>query len=171
MGPAGYNVVRFIQLGLSNGGITEIVARVPYLLEGGSRTEDVAAMIGNRIASEVATLEYIASHTSIPVPYVITHNNNGGEVGSPYILMTKADGVPLSKVWDDMEDGKREIILRQVVHILLQLSSIRFDGIGALMRKRKGGGKTDDEWYIVPAPTILGSGSNIACTKVVLITG
>ena len=40
---------------------------------------------------------------------------------------------PLSSIWDDMEDSKREIVLRQVVDILLELASQRFDKIGMLL--------------------------------------
>ncbi|KIJ41737.1 hypothetical protein M422DRAFT_31690 [Sphaerobolus stellatus SS14] len=147
----GYNVVRFLLLGDENG--TEIVARVPYRPEDGM-TDERAEALGRRIASEVATMEYVAEQTKIPVPRVIAHNieKDGDGVGSPYILMSKMDGAPLSSLWDDMEDEKREVILRQVVDILLQLSSVRFDSIGALF---KGDGNTKPAWYIEPQLSVL----------------
>ncbi|KIJ55999.1 hypothetical protein M422DRAFT_23467 [Sphaerobolus stellatus SS14] len=147
----GYNVVRFLQLG--DGKDTEIVARVPYRPVDGI-TDERAQALGARIASEVASMEYVATHTKIPVPCVIAHNieKDGGGVGSPYILMSKVDGTPLSSVWGDMEDGKREVILRQVVDILLQLSSVRFDSIGVLF---KGDGVTKPTWYLEPESAVL----------------
>ena len=36
----------------------------------------------------------------------------------------------LSSIWDDVEDSKRETVLRQVVDILLELASQRFDKFG-----------------------------------------
>ena len=47
--------------------------------------------------------------------------------------MTKVDGMALSSIWDDMKDSKREIVQRQVVIILLELASHRFDKIGMLL--------------------------------------
>jgi hypothetical protein len=49
--------------------------------------------------------------------------------------MTKVDGVALSSIWDDMKDAKREIVLRQVVDILLELASQRFDKVGMLFQQ------------------------------------
>ena len=60
---------------------------------------------------------------------------DSGCVGSSYIIMTKVDGVALSSIWDDMEDSKREIVLRQVVKILLELASQSFDKLGMLFQQ------------------------------------
>jgi hypothetical protein len=54
-----------------------------------------------------------------------------------------------------MDDGKRHAVLRQVVSIILELSSQRFDEIGALF-KREGVGR--DAWYIKPMSYILDPG-------------
>jgi hypothetical protein len=78
---------------------------------------------------------YIETFTRIPIPHVIHHcvEADGGDVGSTYILMTKADGVLLYPVWDNMDDGKRRAVLRQVAYmIVLELSSQRFDQIRTL---------------------------------------
>ena len=50
---------------------------------------------------------------------------------------------------DEMEDSKREIVLRQVVNILLELASQRFDKIGMLFKQEN---PTDpkNSWYIMP---------------------
>ena len=106
--------------------------------------------ISNRIASEVATMEYVATYATIPVPEVFHHSAHAdGDVRSPYILMSKVAGVPLSSVWNDMDDDKRHVILRQVIDILLELWSHRFDTRGALLKKPDDSdAKGKDAWYI-----------------------
>ena len=58
----------------------------------------------------------------------------------------------LSSIWDDMEDSKREIVLRQVVDILLELASQRFDEIGILLRQVTLTPRMLilDQWYPIP---------------------
>jgi len=96
-------------------------------------------------------MRYIATHANIPVPHVIYNSvePDGGGVGSPYMVMSRVDGMPLSSVWDNMEDTKREIILRQVIDILLELVFHRFDKIGALFQ-RDGDNATKQTWYVAP---------------------
>ena len=64
-------------------------------------------------------MQYIEAYTPIPVPHIIHYNAeaSGGGAGSPYIVMSKVEGAPLSSVWDEMEDDKRDAVLRQVVDI------------------------------------------------------
>ena len=144
----GFNVVRFLHMDDENS--TVLVVRVPYLPEEGWTAEN-SKISAARLSSEVATMQYVRIHTSIPVPDVIHHSVElgSGSVGSPYIIMTKVDGVALSSIWDDMKDSKREIVLRQVVDILLELASQRFDKIGMLFRQES---HTDSKnaWYIGP---------------------
>ena len=147
----GYNLVRFLHL--DDAGKTIIVARVPLCsLEGLSSEQSI--VLCNRISSEVATMEYVQTYTHIPIPHVIHYSAeaDGGGVGSPYILMSKVDGVPLSSLWDDMEDDKRDEVMRQVIDIIMDLSSQRFDKIGALF-KSHGVGK--EAWCIRPMSYIL----------------
>ena len=144
----GYNIVRFLHMDDKNG--TELVVRVPFQPEEGWNAEN-SKLIASRMSSEVATMQYLSAHTSIPVPRIIHHSvevdSNG--IGSPYIIMTKVEGIALSSIWDDMEDSKREIVLRQVVDILLELASQRFDKIGMLFRQENHTDPTN-AWYIVP---------------------
>lgn len=66
-----------------------------------------------------------------------------GDVRSPYIIMSKVEGLTLVSIWDDLDDDKRRIILWQVIDILLELWSHRFDKKG-VMFKKAGGGKGKD---------------------------
>ncbi|TFK30046.1 hypothetical protein FA15DRAFT_663374 [Coprinopsis marcescibilis] len=148
----GYNVVRFLKL--DDGQETEIVVRVPYKQEDG--TSDVHAVaLARRIESEVASMEYVAANSTIPLPRIIAYSTekDGGGVGSPFIIMTKVEGEQLVTHFDDMDDTQREAILRQVIDITLQFSKLRFDKIGALF---KGDGVTKPAYYVAPLADILG---------------
>jgi Phosphotransferase enzyme family len=146
----GYNVVRFLHLDDANH--SALVVRVPYRPAVGW-TEQYIKAFASQMSSEVATMRYLATHTTISVPRIIDHSveADGGGVGSPYMIMTKIDGVPLSSVWNDMEDAKRENVLRQVVDILLELASQRFDKIGTLLQREGDRDSTAKEaWYVAP---------------------
>ena len=141
----GYNLVRFLHL--HNSHDTTLVARVPLRSEDNMSAEHDFA-ISKRIESEVATMEYVENHTNIPVPHVFHYSAHAeGDVRSPYILMSKVEGAPLCLVWNDMNNKKRRAILRQVIDILLELWSHRFDKSGVLF-KRTGGGEGKDGWYV-----------------------
>jgi aminoglycoside phosphotransferase (APT) family kinase protein len=143
----GYNVVRFLHLDDVN---HTVVVRVPYRPDNGWTREYIKAF-APQMSSEVAIMRYVMAHTSIPVPRIIHHciEADGRGVGSPYMMMAKVDGVPLSSIWDDMEDTKREIVLRMVVDILLELASHRFDKIGTIFQ-RESDDATKQEWYVAP---------------------
>ncbi|KAJ1560524.1 hypothetical protein HK096_008311 [Nowakowskiella sp. JEL0078] len=145
----GYNLVRFLHL--DDRMKTIIVARVPLLPVNGL-TKRYSEYLCARVESEVATMQYIESHTKIPIPHVIHHGvQNAGVHHLPYILMSKVDGSPLSSSWNDMDDEKREIVLQQVVDMLLELSTQRFDKIGALFKRQENG---KDTWYLKPESVI-----------------
>ena len=142
----GYNVVRFLHMDDKNCSV--LVVRVPLRPEEGWTAKN-SKIFADRLSSEVATMQYVRAHTSVPVPRIIHHSVevDSGGVGSPYIIMTKVDGVALSSIWDDMEESKREIVLRQVVDILLELASQRFDKVGMLFQQES---DSKNAWYIMP---------------------
>jgi aminoglycoside phosphotransferase (APT) family kinase protein len=151
----GYSLVRFLHLHDSHN--TTLVARIPLQSEENMSNEHHSA-ISKRIESEVATMEYIERYTNIPVPHVVHYSAHPeGDVHSPYIIMSTVEGVTLVSVWDDMDDDKRRIILRQVIDILLELWSHRFDKKGVLFKK-PGGGEGKDGWYIESASVLRASG-------------
>ena len=109
-----------------------------------------------RLSSLVATMQYVRAHTRTPVSRVIHHSVvvDSGSVGSPYIIMTKVDEVALSAIRDHMEDSKREVVLRQVVDILLELAFRLFGKIRMLFQQES---RTNPKnaWYIgltIPRP-------------------
>ena len=141
----GYNLVRFLHL--HNSKNTTLVARVPLRSEDDLSGENDSAL-SKQIESEVATMEYVERYTNIPVPHVYhCSSHTEGDVHSPYILMSKVEGVQLSSVWDDMDEDKRRIILQQVIDILLELWPHRFEKDGVLF-KRADGRDGKDAWYV-----------------------
>ncbi|KAJ7578719.1 hypothetical protein C8J56DRAFT_355276 [Mycena floridula] len=126
-----FNLVRFL-----HAGDREIVARIP--LEWDPKLPSSVP----RRQSEVATMQYIEEHTKIPIPHVFEYSHSHTEIGRPYILMSKVDGVALNTIWDDLADEKRKKVLEQVVEILLDLSEQRFSQMGALFRRG------EDSWEI-----------------------
>ena len=144
-----YNLIRFLHLHDDQN--TILVARVPLRPEDGT-TPKYDHFISKRIESEVATMQYVECHTNIPVPHIYSYSADAeGDIRSAYILMSKAEGVPLSSVWDDMADDKRRIVLQQVIDILLELWSHRFSKPGGLF-KQDSGGEGKDAWYIDDLP-------------------
>ncbi|KAH7099371.1 hypothetical protein BKA62DRAFT_709882 [Auriculariales sp. MPI-PUGE-AT-0066] len=96
----------------------------------------------------------------IVLPRVIYHTASSEEAGRPFIVMSCAEGVALTTVWDDMGDRARDFVLEQVADILIQLSCQRFDSIGRLSGRINADGQR--EWLIKPEPgaaTVFHSGT------------
>jgi hypothetical protein len=83
--------------------------------------------------SELATIEYVRKHTSIPVPqmYFVNHNESH-VVGSPFVLMERLQGQPLCNVWPDLTLEYKKSVIGQLASVLSQLAELKFDAIGLL---------------------------------------
>ncbi|KAF5019493.1 hypothetical protein F66182_8500 [Fusarium sp. NRRL 66182] len=107
------------------------------------------------LVSEACTLKYLEAHTVIPVPEVYSFSGDyDNEVGVPYILMSKANGRPLSDYnWVELsqlpgypnlrpllplEDRHREKIMEQLGAIMSCLSKHHFDKLGSLFQDAVG---------------------------------
>ncbi|KAI8656475.1 hypothetical protein NCS56_01251600 [Fusarium sp. Ph1] len=83
--------------------------------------------------SEIATIRYVKHHTSIPVPEIYYQDlNPDNEVGAAFVLMGKLSGRHLYKTWDNLSLYHKKVALSQIVSIIVQFSSLRFDEIGCL---------------------------------------
>ncbi|KAF8632781.1 hypothetical protein AX15_001683 [Amanita polypyramis BW_CC] len=83
--------------------------------------------------SEVATMAYLREYTDIPVPVVHHYNSNPyNRLGGEYILMSKAPGVPLAKVFHLLGYNELIKLCNNLASILIPLFSHRFSGIGSL---------------------------------------
>ncbi|KAI1933465.1 hypothetical protein LOZ66_006471 [Ophidiomyces ophidiicola] len=103
------------------------------------------------LTSEASTLKYIRLNSSIPVPEVhhyCASEDNG--IGIPFILMSRAQGVPLSNYdWHpqqcepisskarrcSLKENEKQKIMQQLGVIMSQLSRLRFDKIGSLFQE------------------------------------
>ena len=102
--------------------------------------------------SEVATMEYIRAYTSIPVPTVYFYDSNPyNRLGGEYIIMSKvrpciiaslvsrdltrlskAEGIPLSNVYQSMSHKSLMALLNNLASIIIPLLAHRFSNIGSL---------------------------------------
>ncbi|KAH8829747.1 hypothetical protein DL96DRAFT_1460872 [Flagelloscypha sp. PMI_526] len=91
------------------------------------------AFPGDKLRSEVATLQYIALHTSVPVPEVYHWNADAtNEVGAEYMIMQKIPGTPAVYIWNDLSFPIKERVVRQVAEHLSALFALRFAHAGSL---------------------------------------
>jgi hypothetical protein len=59
-------------------------------------------------------------------------SNSSNPIGVEYIILEKAPGIQLFKVWGDLEGPQRFSLIKQLVEIEWQLSSIQFPAYGYL---------------------------------------
>ncbi|KAK1767414.1 kinase-like domain protein [Phialemonium atrogriseum] len=109
----------------------------------GALSDEYAARV---LASEVATLNYISTHSSVPVPEVFAYSaSRQNDLGVPYILMSQAPGRRLVdyelrqvKGVPELMDDDRMTIMRQLGAITSQLSHLRQPKIGSLFQDSDG---------------------------------
>ncbi|EJD05625.1 uncharacterized protein FOMMEDRAFT_118799 [Fomitiporia mediterranea MF3/22] len=83
--------------------------------------------------SEVATMQYLRAYTKIPVPEVYAWDSNPyNRLGGEYILMSRARGIPLRKVYHSLPLAQLNVLLRQLAELLVPLFGHRFSHIGSL---------------------------------------
>ncbi|KAG1871459.1 hypothetical protein F4604DRAFT_1769800 [Suillus subluteus] len=120
-------------------------------------TRELVARVARRFMprlkteSEVATMHYLREQTSIPVPDVYYYDANPyNRLGGEYILMSKAKGVPLSRVYYSLSNEELKSLFANVAAIIIPLFAQRFSHIGSLYLEGAGTG----------APTPLSVGSS-----------
>jgi hypothetical protein len=83
--------------------------------------------------SEVATMEYVRKHSSMPVPRIIAYTSSASnELGFEWILMEKVDGVPLNDVWEAMPFDSKADLTVGFAGFMKQLRACRFPLFGNL---------------------------------------
>ncbi|KAM3415171.1 hypothetical protein BST61_g10293 [Cercospora zeina] len=103
---------------------SELVAKLPFKIAGPAHYTT---------ASEVAVLKYVGQHTEAPVPQVLAWNSDlSNVVGSEYIIMEKAPGIQLNKVWSAMRDHDHLVFIKNLCALESQLAAIEFPAYGAL---------------------------------------
>lgn len=71
------------------------------------------------------------------MPKVLAYCSRAGEskLGAEYIVMEKAAGIELGRVWDDLKPKERLAIVQQIARITCNLAQFRFPYYGSLYRK------------------------------------
>ncbi|ETW85105.1 hypothetical protein HETIRDRAFT_237186, partial [Heterobasidion irregulare TC 32-1] len=107
----------------------EVIVRIPCPIAGPQNLV---------IASEVATLDYVARYLHIPTPRVLAWSRDGSEfsVGVGYIIMERLPGVPLTKRWMDIRGDDFYELTERVVSMEKSFSDKRFSQIGSLYFKQ-----------------------------------
>jgi aminoglycoside phosphotransferase (APT) family kinase protein len=82
---------------------------------------------GSRIARERAVVDYVAAHTSVPVPAVVAAD---ADAPVPYLATAPVDGTDLLTLWSDADQSGREALARRVGQGLARLHTARFDAPG-----------------------------------------
>ncbi|KAL4778411.1 kinase-like domain-containing protein [Aspergillus varians] len=85
-------------------------------------------------ASEVATMQIVREHLDIPVPKVLGYCSMASKtpLGAEYIVMEKAPGVELARVWESLKGRQKLSIVNQIAGIGCALAQCH----GALYRRQ-----------------------------------
>jgi hypothetical protein len=106
----------------------KVVAKFPYQFSG---TKYLMT------ASEVATMDYVRTQLSLPVPQVLRWSASAEDnpVGAEYILMEHVEGVPLEKCWSSLTWDERGSIIGTLAYYENRLFCIPFSYHGNLYYK------------------------------------
>ncbi|EJD49541.1 hypothetical protein AURDEDRAFT_161099 [Auricularia subglabra TFB-10046 SS5] len=83
------------------------------------------------VESELATMNFIATKTTIPVPRVLHYSAYNSRSLGPYAILEKA-GVRLDIVFDQLPPFEQELIVVQYARWVVELSKFHFPSIGSL---------------------------------------
>jgi len=98
--------------------------------------------------SEVATIQYIREHSSMPVPKVIAFSSSSSNpLGFEWTLMEKMDGVPIDDVWQDMPMDAKMAVVVDFAEKIKPILDLRFSLFGNIYFA--------DIWNQVGCPLLL----------------
>ncbi|TQB69797.1 hypothetical protein MPDQ_001334 [Monascus purpureus] len=102
-------------------------------------------------ASEVATLKFLRSHTTLHILAVLAWSlKSDNHVGAEYIIMEKISGVPLAEIRETMSPLERYKVIDQIVDMEKELESLEFPAYGSIYLRDKG----FDEFQSCPLPSV-----------------
>ena len=105
------------------------IARVP----GHGTKERFGDLDAEKMNAEYSTMRYIKSSTCIPIPEVYHWEASCDRLGTPFALLSFAQGRPLCEVWDnDLSIKQRLSVLSSIAEYMLQLRNRSFDRKGML---------------------------------------
>ncbi|KAF1953450.1 hypothetical protein CC80DRAFT_518300 [Byssothecium circinans] len=110
-------------LTMDNG--SQVVAKVP---------NPNAGMPHFTTASEAATMEFARTLLDTPIPKVLAWNSKAREnsVGAEYIIMEKAPGIELERIWPQMKIEDRLAVVKTIARFQKTWTSVSFKKFGGL---------------------------------------
>jgi hypothetical protein len=121
-------------LDFSCGKISSCIARVTRA------AEDLA-----KAQSEIDTIRFLRSHTSIPIPEIFHICLDPlNSVGAPFVLMERKPGRHLYKIWSSLTLEQKKIAICDISRVVAQLGSLEFDSIGSLRARSDGSVDVDE---------------------------
>ncbi|KAI8939376.1 hypothetical protein NX059_003159 [Plenodomus lindquistii] len=101
-----------------------VVARLPFAVAGPPRL---------RTSSEVATIEYLRTKTSIPIPKILDWSDDvANPIGSEYIIVEHAPGVSLCEKWLHMDVGDQIKCIHAIYEKLQGAVDLTFPAYGSI---------------------------------------
>jgi hypothetical protein len=93
---------------------------------------------GFKIASDVATVEFVRDHTDAPVPRVLAFEpSHKNDLGFEWTMMMKMPGRPLCEQWNYMAWEQKEELVKRLAEIWAQIFRHKFRGIGNIYHTAK----------------------------------
>ncbi|KAH7379143.1 kinase-like domain-containing protein [Phaeosphaeria sp. MPI-PUGE-AT-0046c] len=101
-----------------------VVARLPFAFAGPSRLAT---------NSGVATIKYLQAETKIPIPNILDWSDDASNViGSEYIIMEHASGIPLQEKWPTMNVSDQIKCIKAICQKLKAVVDLTFPAYGSL---------------------------------------
>ena len=95
-----------------------------------------SSLFKERYECMIATVEYVATHTTLPVPRIHQYDLTSDNILlRPYILMDCLPGKPLSSCIDSLNDTQIRGLVRQWAQFTMDLSTLQFPRIGTLRKE------------------------------------
>lgn len=86
-----------------------------------------------KLMSELETMQYVRSRTSIPVPEIYGYDFGlDNNVGAQFVLMERLPGHHLYRLWDKLTLNHKKVVLSDIAQVLVELSQLKFNRIGCL---------------------------------------
>ncbi|KAL9576096.1 MAG: hypothetical protein Q9212_007389 [Teloschistes hypoglaucus] len=101
-----------------------VVARLPTQVAGPPRLTT---------NSEVATIKYLQSNTTVPIPKILDWSDDSSNaIGSEYIIMEHVAGVQLHQKWPVMSAKQKFVFIQAISKNVQQIAAIDFPAYGSL---------------------------------------
>lgn len=104
-----------------------------------------------KVESEISTMELVGMYTSIPVPKVYVYDSDADNpVNHEWMIMDKMKGVSFGKAQENMSMEQKTKLAETLADWMHQLSTLRFDKIGSVYRRRKMPATSKDDFKVGP---------------------